>query len=50
MKGELVILSNGRLLGTWNAKAGGRAHTAQIKALVPKLLSDAAYDLRWARP
>jgi HEAT repeat protein len=49
LKLEILIMTypGKALQGTWNVKAAGGKHEAQLKAMVPKVVTDAAYDLDW---
>lgn len=49
LKLEILIMTypDKALQGTWNVKAAGGKHDAQLKAMVPKVVNDAAYDLEW---
>jgi HEAT repeats len=49
LKVEMLILSypDQSLKGSWNAKATGGKPEALIKAMVPRVLDDAAADLEW---
>ena len=51
LKVEMLIMTypDQSLKGTWNVKAKGGKPEAQIKALVPKLVDDAAGDLEWKK-
>lgn len=49
LKLEILIMTypDQALQGTWNVKAAGGKPEAQLKAMVPKVVNDAAYDLEW---
>jgi HEAT repeats len=49
LKVEMLILSypDQSLKGSWNAKASGAKPETLIKAMVPRVLEDAAADLEW---
>ena len=49
LKVEMLILSypEQALKGTWNVKAAGAKPETLIKAMVPRVLDDAASDLEW---
>jgi hypothetical protein len=49
LKLEILIMTwpAKALQGNWNVKAAGGKHEAQLKAMVPKVVTDAAYDLDW---
>lgn len=49
LKVEMLILSypDQALKGSWNAKASGGKPESLIKAMVPRVLDDAAADLEW---
>jgi hypothetical protein len=49
LKLEILIMTypGKALQGTWNVKAAGGKYEAQLKAMVPKVVNDAAEDLDW---
>jgi hypothetical protein len=49
LKVEMLIMSypEQALKGTWNVKAGGAKPESLIKAMVPRVVDDAANDLDW---
>jgi hypothetical protein len=49
LKVEMLIMSypDNALKGSWNVKAAGGKQESLIKAMVPKVLDDAANDLEW---
>lgn len=49
LKIELLIMTypDKALQGNWNVKAAGGKYEAQLKAMVPKVVNDAAEDLEW---
>lgn len=49
LKVEMLIMSypEQALKGTWNVKANGGKQESLIKAMVPRVLDDAANDLEW---
>jgi hypothetical protein len=49
LKLEILIMTypGKALQGTWNVKAAGGKYEAQLKAMVPKVVNDAADDLDW---
>ncbi len=49
LKVEMLIMSypEQALKGSWNVKAAGGKHESLIKAMVPRVLDDAAKDLEW---
>jgi hypothetical protein len=49
LKIEVLImkLPGNAMQGSWNVKAAGGKPEAQLKALVPRVVSDAANDLEW---
>ena len=51
LKAEMLIMTypDQSLKGSWQVKAAGGKPEAQIKALVPRLVDDAANDLEWKR-
>jgi hypothetical protein len=49
LKVEMLIMSypENALKGSWNVKAAGGKPESLIKAMVPRVLEDAANDLEW---
>ncbi len=49
LKVEMLIMSypEQALKGSWNVKAAGGKHESLIKAMVPRVVDDAAKDLEW---
>lgn len=49
LKIEILIMTypGKALQGTWNVKASGGKYEAQLKAMVPKVVENAAEDLEW---
>lgn len=52
LKVEMLIMTypDQALQGSWNVKASGSKPEALIKAMVPKVVEDAAGDLNWKSP
>lgn len=52
LKVEMLIMTypDQALQGSWNVKASGGKPEALIKAMVPKVVEDAAGDLNWKSP